>query len=274
MKEIIRRIVPKSLWQKFRELRIARDVRRYRRREVEHVYCGHSLKVLIADGISESWYDKDWEKLDELQLLASGNLRQGALVFDLGAHQGVVAMIMAKMVQETGRIIAVEGTQHNCDVASENLRMNHIRNVTVHHAVVSDRDGETRFCGGLNGFVSREGLGKPFESVTIDSLIETYGVPDVIFMDIEGFEATALKGASKALALPIDWFIEIHAGCGLEEYGSNVQEVLRCFPALQYEHIAWDLDSGQKPTTLSKSVSELTNRFAFVAIHRSPDMED
>lgn len=47
--------------------------------------------------MARSWYGTDWEQLPELELLAQGQLRQGALVFDLGAHQATVASVLAKV---------------------------------------------------------------------------------------------------------------------------------------------------------------------------------
>ncbi len=268
MKEVVRRIVPKFLWEKFRELRIARSVKRYRRRVVEHLYCGYPLKVTLADGIGESWYDKDWENLEEIDLLASGNLRPGATVFDLGAHQCVVAIIMAKIVGQSGRVIAVEGTKHNCEVAAENLRLNNIRNVTLHHAVIAEKEGQIRFCEGLNGSVSKEGVGQMIEAMTIDSLASKYGAPDVIFIDIEGFELNALNGASNVFKTICDWFIEVHVGCGLEEYGGNVDGVINRFPSPRYDCYVWNLNADEKPQALGRTSQVFLNRFALVALDR------
>jgi FkbM family methyltransferase len=266
MKEIIRRIVPKFLWQKFRELRIARDVKRYPRRVVEHVYYGHRLKVLIADSVGEGWYDHDWEKLYEIDLLCQSRLRPGATVFDLGSHQGVVAMIMAKAVSESGRVVAVEGMKHNCDVASDNLRHNGIENVLVHHAVIADKDGSIRFFDGLNGSVASEGVGQMVEAITIDSLANKYGRPDVVFVDVEGFELKVLEGASQTLASNADWFLEVHVGCGLEKYGGSVSKVLSHFPDHEYRCFIWNLDTEQLPQPLDSLSPILNQRFAFVAL--------
>lgn len=268
IKNVLRAIIPKSLWERIRQKRIARGVQQYPRRVVEHTYAGHRFKVLLADGIGEGWYDKDWADLDEVGLLATGRLRAGATVFDLGAHQGVVAMIMSRIVGPTGRVIAVEGMRHNCDVAEENVRLNKITNVSVHHAVIAEQDGQIRFFDGLNGSVSREGVGQMVDAITIDSLAQKYGPPDVVFVDIEGFEVKALTGAAATLRTTADWFVEVHVGCGLEEYGGSIDQVLGRFDAKKYDRFVWNLDTKQKPKSLEASSEVLLSRFALVSLHR------
>ena len=267
IKDVFRAIIPQSLWERLRQVRIARSVQKYPRHVVEHNYAGHRFKVLLADGLGEGWYDKDWDELEEINLLAAGKLSPGATVFDLGAHQGVVAMIMSRIVGPSGRVIAVEGMKHNCDVAEENLRLNEIANVTIHHAVITDQDGHVRFFDGLNGSVSREGVGQIVEAITIDTLAQRYGAPDVVFVDIEGFEAHALKGAAKTLQSTADWFVEVHVGCGLEEYGGSIDQVLGQFDAKKYDRSVWNLNTEQKPQPFEPSSEVLLTRFAMVALH-------
>jgi FkbM family methyltransferase len=269
IKDVIRSVTPNFIWEKLRQQKISRSVNQYQRRVVDRNYCGHQLKVLIADGLGEGWYDKDWAPLEELELLASGKLRLGATVFDLGAHQGVVAMLMAKTVGPTGRVIAVEGMKHNCDVARENMRLNCISNVTIHNAVIADRDGHVRFFDGLNGSVATEGVGQMVEAVTIDSLAIKYGEPDVVFIDIEGYEQKALEGATECLLSSSDWFVEAHVGCGLEKYGGSAQGILEYFPESKYQSFIWNLNTEQKPEPLTNDSPVFSKRFALVALCQS-----
>ena len=76
-----------------------------------HNYGAGTLKVLLVDPLSEGWYDVDWAELPEIAALRNSLLRPGARVFDLGAHQGVVAMMLAREVGERGLIVAVEATR-------------------------------------------------------------------------------------------------------------------------------------------------------------------
>lgn len=266
MKSILRKVVPRNLWEAVRQAKILQNVRRFPRRMVTRRFGTDEFKIVIADRLSEAWYDRDWQSLAEIEILAQNRLRDGALVFDLGAHQGVVAMMLARHVGATGRVIAVEGMAHNCEVAKENAKLNGYENIDVVHAVVTDDCGTARFFNGLNGSVTRDGVGQDLKAVSIDALSETHGMPDVVFVDIEGYELNALRGAPQTLRRNCDWFVEVHVNCGLERYGGTAGKVLSFFPEDRFHRYAWKLDSGECPRALRINDPVTSDRFALVAI--------
>ena len=67
--------------------------------------------------------------------------------------------------------------------------------------------------------------------------------PDVLFIDVEGFECEVLKGARETLRERPDVFIEVHSGCGLERFGGSREEILNTFPSDHYTLFAADGDS-------------------------------
>jgi FkbM family methyltransferase len=221
--------------------RLGRRRREARRRErlldveptiVERSYGGVPLHVAIQDTVARDWYGSGWPVLPEIELLRTSQLRSGALVVDVGAHQGVLAMILARAAGTDGRVIAVEPSEHNVRVARENLARNCVANVEVVEAVATARPGTARFDGGLNG---RVGVGTEVTAVTVDGLLYGRRV-DVVVIDVEGHETQVLAGARAALAAdpPADWFVEVHVGCGLEASGGSVDELLACFSPERY----------------------------------------
>jgi CheY-like chemotaxis protein len=57
------------------------------------------------------------------------------------------------------------------------------------------------------------------EAVTLEELLERFGPPDVVLMDIQGAEAAALRGAEKLLRdVRPTWVVELHGPEGLEAY--------------------------------------------------------
>lgn len=216
--------------------------RRYRKRVVEHRYGGHPLRVEIRSPYGET-YDRDWPLLGEIAFLGEHALRPGARVFDLGANHGVIAMMLARAVTDSGQVVAVEADAWLAEAVAENARLNDLDQVVSLHAAVGAEEGDLRF--GAHGDVD-DGTGKLGRSrvpaVTIDSMAGRYGQPDVVFMDVEGYELEALRGAQETLTRRPDWFVEVHGGdAGLARYGASVRDVVDQFRNLGYDcHVAAD----------------------------------
>ncbi|CAN5142586.1 hypothetical protein BH09GEM1_BH09GEM1_19870 [soil metagenome] len=230
---LLRRLPP--IWAgRLRSWRVRHLIRTFPARVVEHSYGPSRLKVFLADPLSEGWYDHDWPTLPEIAVLQRSRLRPGARVFDAGAHQGVVAAMLAQVIGPSGHVVAVEASAHNCRAATKNRELNDLTQMEIVHAAVADRPGTLVFNEGLNGQLddgSGAGGRLTVEAVTLDGLAERFGPPDVVFLDIEGAECLALSGASRVLASGADFFVETHVGCGLEKLGGSVAQVLSYFPA-------------------------------------------
>jgi FkbM family methyltransferase len=261
-----------SLYRVYRRRKIRRLVSAYPRRVVTHSYHGYELSLSVEDPLAEGWYDHDWPSLPELNLLAASRLKPGARVFDLGAHQGVVAMVLARLVGEEGVVVAVEAERHNHGVALRNLALNHVTNVTLIHAAVAADEGSLRFAEGLNGHVlCHGGLGSAgVAAMTIDGLADRYGWPDVVFLDVEGYEVEALRGAVRCIAGgKTDFFVETHIGHGLEEAGGTVADVLGHFPDVRFRRLvspAGDQLDSYEFTELDVAAMPPEERFFFVAL--------
>jgi FkbM family methyltransferase len=234
IKSAARAALPPSLWTLLRRLRLRWTVATYPRRIVEHLYAGFPLKILISDAMARDWYDMEWPEPPVVELLRRHRLREGAVVFNLGAHHGVMALILAKMVGPSGSVVALEAMPFNASVSRRNRELNDAPQLTIVNAAVGEEEGFLHFSPSLNGVVqdgSSAWSGLQVEAVTIDELSRRYGAPDVLFMDIEGFECRALRGAAGTLARRPDCVIEVHAGAQLESFGGSVEAIISFFPS-------------------------------------------
>lgn len=271
MKRLLRAIVPRRLWTQLRMLRLHFARACYRRRRVRHNYGGYDLELELIDAMGAGWYDRDWPELPEIALLKRHGLRRGARVFDIGAHQGVVAMMLARTVGAEGLVVAVEANRENYEAACLNLKVNGIDNCRVVHAAGAARSGSVIFNRGPNGQVdSGDGEWGRIEvrAVSIDDLAGQYGVPDVLFIDVEGFECALLEGAQKTFVSRPDCFVEVHVGAGLETFGGSVKRVLSLFPD-GYRFFIAPPDGAFGP--MKEDSAELTQRFFLIAIHGTED---
>lgn len=233
--------LPSSLARQLRAAKSRLAVALFRPYQARHKYAGFDLAVNITDRVGRSWYDRDWEELPEHTLLKTLKLKPGAKVFDLGAHQGVVSLMLSRMVGETGSVVALEPGQHNFETAVKNKLTNEAHNLILVCAAASDRSGEVSFTDGTNGNIG-PGITRPAYSV--DDLALKFGAPDVVKIDVEGYELKVLHGATATLAAKPDWYVEVHSGLGLEPNGGTPEQVVNIFSNLGYRlYIQQDLQS-------------------------------
>jgi FkbM family methyltransferase len=157
-------------------------------------------------------------------------------VFNLGANHGVIALMLAQAVGPDGHVVALEANPYDARAAARNAELNDMRQLTCLSAAVGEQSGEVRF--GLGGEVddgSGKGGGVRVPAYSIDDLAARHGAPDVVFMDVEGYEFRALAGAATTLAQRPDWFVEVHGEEAIGRYGGSVQGVVDAFTSRGYE---------------------------------------
>lgn len=269
LRRIVKAMVPRIFWNRIRERRIRKIISRYNSYIASHTYAGYPFKVKIADPLAESWYDRDWGEYPDFPMLRKHRLRKGAVVFDIGAHQGIVAMILAKIVGETGKVVAVEANEHNVEVAKENKRLNELGQLEIRNAAASNTSGTLIFNTNLNGQVDSgdaEWGQQEVEAVTIDQLAEECGNPDVLFIDIEGFECHAFEGAAGVMKEKPDCCVEVHVGSGLEQLGGSIEKLLSYFPGKDYDLFICPEDPHDEYIPYSPTSKILDERFFLIAL--------
>lgn len=247
---LLKGVFPTPVYQK---LKVAYQTTFFRKRVVEHDYGSYRLRFSIEDPLAAQWYAGPWPEPKEVAVLRGHVVAEGARVFDLGAHQGLLAMMFSHIVGSTGRVVAVEAGRHNAGVCRRNLELNDIQNVDAIWAAVTDSSGVAFFPESYCGAMTLKGgwVKTRVPAVTIDELAARYGAPDAVLIDIEGAEMLALLGARETIARGTVFVVEIHAGCGLEELGARASDVLEAFPGYQLlispgdEHVGWQTPNGE-----------------------------
>jgi FkbM family methyltransferase len=268
IKNLLRKILPRSIAYQLASWLRAWRLRTFPRRVVLRQYAGYDLQVVIADAMAEGWYDRAWgpKEMAELEVLRAGRLRLGARVFDLGAHQAIVANILAREVGPSGTVIAVEADAWNAERARENTEVNATSNLQVLHGVIGDNSLAAHRSLGEMDRVYEWGR-QNVRTLTIDDLTKQYGPPDVVYMDVDGFELLALRGASQTLDHPADWFVEVHVGEGLENEGGTWEQVLEFFSPVRFTRMIGS-DDCPNFEPFDPHAALLARRFFLVALHR------
>jgi len=142
-------------------------------------------------------------------------VKEGSVVFDIGANVGFYALLASVLVGSRGKVVAFEPVPRNLHYLRSHLQMNRVSNVSVIEAAVSDSNGECLFDEGPSnsmGHISKEGSLR-VRTVTIDSLVSTGEVPAPTHMkiDVEGAELSVLRGgASVVIANKPTIFLATH----------------------------------------------------------------
>jgi len=183
------------------------------------------------------------------------------LIFDIGFNVGEFTQTCFNKYKECS-VIAVEANSNLCNAVSQHFFTNY--NFSLLNNLVSNKEGEeidfyishnatgvstasTEFMENSRFTKGSKHLGEnsinwaapiKVQSTTIDAMIERYGMPDLIKIDVEGYEYNVLSGLTqKANDICFEWH---------EEEKDNLYKILEHLQSLGYEKfgvIGW-FDEG------------------------------
>jgi len=163
----------------------------------------------------------------EVQNAISAAVRPGSVFYDVGAHVGTMTLGTARLVGESGHVVAFDGDPENVKRLLVNRDRNRFqaRIRVVHGAVwsrtasdgISFRRGTTvRSQGGVEADGNRPVLGDgqiiTVPAITLDDFIATGAPsPQLIKIDVEGGEFEVLRGGSRLFAVERPFLlVEVH----------------------------------------------------------------
>jgi FkbM family methyltransferase len=138
----------------------------------------------------------------DLAALLQSCLAPDAVVADVGAHIGVVTVLLAGLCPK-GHVFAFEPAAENRAHLMANIGANTLDNVTVQGVAVFDLDGEIclEYDAGFPGGSHVGGAGATVPSVRFDTWAGQTGIDrlDLVKLDVEGVELAVLDGAAETL---------------------------------------------------------------------------
>jgi FkbM family methyltransferase len=186
-------------------------------------------------------------------------VRPGDVVYDVGANIGIYTAFLARAVGKAGVVVAFEPEGRCFARCLENLALNSLRNVRLFDCALGNQEQEIELVvdeaaasgvhhvlGGADGNVAARL--QPARMVPGDFLVarESLPVPNVVKIDVEGFEEEVLLGLSGTLAHPQCRLVlcEIHFAV-LDQRGrwDAPGRMIRFLQRCGFSSIRW-LDSG------------------------------
>jgi FkbM family methyltransferase len=198
------------------------------------------------------------------------------LLFDLGASYGLFSLAAANF---NGNAVAVDPSPIAIRMIERQLDLNQARqNIRLVKAAVSDINGSLKmlssgvFSEGYLQFVTGRSHRELTNvgAITIDKLASEFGGPTHIKIDVEGYEAAALRGGRETLMRfsPL-LFLEPHNEMVAAD-GRDPNEVLDELQSLGYETLALDGSLLDRNAILRESIVRVMAKRSANAIGHDP----
>lgn len=145
-------------------------------------------------------------------------LKKGDCVLDIGANIGYYALMEARLVDSQGKVYAVEPVPRNIQLLEDNIRLNGYGNIEIFQIAIGKDEGtlpmyisdHPNWC---SFYPSGNVLGQIDVAVnSLDRFLKGKRCPDVLRMDVEGYEYEVVNGMHSILKsnVPLKLFIEFH----------------------------------------------------------------
>lgn len=185
--------------------------------------------------------------------LVRRHLRPGMVAVDAGANIGCFAVVMSQCVGSSGRVVAFEPGPANHALLARNLAINGYTQAVAERMAVSDEVGEAtlHMSDSDSGYhsLSEAAAADASSSVTVrtTSLDAYFGEPcpvvDLVKLDVQGAEMSALRGMTGLLAASPDVTLitELDVGCMVAN-GDDPREYIQALVDLGFRlhHISHD----------------------------------
>lgn len=206
----------------------------------------------------------------------------GGVVLDVGSNIGYFTLMASKLVGKEGTVVAIEPCHRNLGILCEHLWMNSVGNVVVMSLAGSDSNAVLDIHFPTYNNAGAASL-RPLHSVhshkvaamPLDPLIEAQGLHvDLIKLDVEGFEAHALKGLEGTIRRCSPVIIMEVSDSFLRGLGSDAGALLGYLRELGYEGRRLADDGSEIAVTYPESVpAEPMPQFDAVFTRVSPSSQ-
>jgi FkbM family methyltransferase len=166
------------------------------------------MSLHIDDWIQENLYFLCEYEMAELKSIEQFLTNDGIFI-DIGANIGLYTLYASKLITENGQIISFEPFPENFKSLSKNVALNGISNVRLEKIAIGEKEGvinlyydeQEKNLGMVSTTPIERGVKEEVKIVSLDSYLknEPFTKIDLIKIDIEGFEYSALLGMKNTL---------------------------------------------------------------------------
>ena len=169
------------------------------------------LRMILDLQLEKDYWLGTYES--DLGAAARKLIQPGDVIYDVGANIGYISLLSAHLSGKNGKVFAFEALPANVNRLRKNVAINTLESrITVTHAAVIDTVQPATFLthpsGAMGKVLGSAGRDEQYigsitvPGLTLDAFVydENQPPPDIIKMDIEGGEGSALVGMPRLLA--------------------------------------------------------------------------
>ena len=186
------------------------------------------------------------------------------VVYDIGAFHGLLTIYFARSAKQ---VVAWEPNQGNRKRLTENLQLNSFSNVIVRPYGLSSKASTAQMTfnpltPGMASIDSGIAAGAEHETIELRTLDDEKDlpIPDLVKVDVEGFELEVLKGGVRTFARHPDLFLEMH-GADPEDKRRRVIAIAGYLWEIGYRNIL-HIESETKITPQNAAIAAQGHLFA------------
>jgi len=166
-------------------------------------------KDLLMYGIREQESTKEIKKI----------LNKDDVVLDIGANIGYYVLNEARLIGNSGKVYACEPVPENFKLLEKNIKLNGFTNVETYNIALGNKNKETEMYisekSNLHSMIRTRNVSDKkikIQLLTVDEFLKNKKTPNLIRMDVEGYEYKILEGMKETLKNKkfSKLFIEIH----------------------------------------------------------------
>lgn len=210
----------------------------FKQKVIEKTIEGEKLRFFIASPEAAAWYgDQSSDSSIEMKFVRDRMLRPGGTVLECGAHHGYGTIVLSRWTGDNGHVYACEPVDENVYVLKKNLEINELTNVHVMNVALGKETGHVCIRNKSNGMVETSNASRyaTAELTTIDEICRQNDFkPDLIKIDVEGYELNVLRGSKETLLHHPALQIEVHPH-QLWEFGDSSESLWSLVNLAAYE---------------------------------------
>lgn len=189
-------------------------------------------KGILGYIIKEGCYER------EMTRMFREAVNPGMIVADIGANFGYYSLMAGELMNGTGMVLSFEPNLDSFTRLVGNCKRNKLTNVAPLRVALADTIGQVLLNGdpknSSNASIVSENVTTGLNVEAVPTMqLDNFPLPNVIKIDVQGYEGRVLRGGEKAFAHADTVFMEIWPW-GIENAGDSAYEILSTMERLGF----------------------------------------